>query len=76
MFKLVRRRTLLVPALGKHKQVDLCEFEASLVYKASSRTAMATHRNTVSKRNKMHSYTEKSCVKNLSQKPGRGGARL
>ena len=26
------------PALGRQRQVDLSEFEASLVYKASSRT--------------------------------------
>ena len=29
----------LIPALGRQKQVDLCEFEVSLVYRASSRTA-------------------------------------
>jgi hypothetical protein len=34
----------LIPALGKQRQVDLCEFEASLVYRVSSRTARATHR--------------------------------
>ena len=26
----------LIPALGRQRQVDLCEFEASLVYGASS----------------------------------------
>jgi hypothetical protein len=30
---------------GKQKQVDFCEFEASLVYRASSRTARATKSN-------------------------------
>jgi hypothetical protein len=30
---------LLTPALGRQRQVDLCEFEASLVYRVSSRTA-------------------------------------
>ena len=35
------------------RQVDLCEFTASLVYKESSRTAMAvTQRNPVLKNNK------------------------
>ena len=29
---------LLIPALGRQKQVDLCEFEASLVYRTSSKT--------------------------------------
>ena len=32
--------------------MDLCEFEASLVYRASSRTAMATQRNPVKKKKK------------------------
>ena len=39
----------LIPALGRQRQVDLCEFEASLVYRVSSRTARATQRNPVSK---------------------------
>ena len=40
----------LIPALGRQRQIDLCEFEASLVYKASSRTARAvTTKNPVSK---------------------------
>ena len=29
----------LIPALGRQRQMDLCEFEAGLVYRASSRTA-------------------------------------
>ena len=28
----------LIPALGRERQVDLCEFEASLVYRTSSST--------------------------------------
>jgi hypothetical protein len=39
----------LIPALGREKQEDLCEFEASLVYRASSRIARATQRNPASK---------------------------
>jgi hypothetical protein len=39
----------LVPALLRQRQVDLYEFEASLVYRVSSRTARATQRNPVSK---------------------------
>ena len=31
-------------------QVDLCEFEASLVYRVSSRTVRAMQRNPVSKK--------------------------
>jgi hypothetical protein len=40
----------LIPALGSQRQVDLCEFEfeASLVYTESSRTARAvTKKNPV-----------------------------
>jgi hypothetical protein len=37
----------LMPALRRQKQAD--EFEASLVYKVSSRTARAIQRNLVSK---------------------------
>jgi hypothetical protein len=34
-------------ALGRQKQEDVCEFKASLVYKASYRTARATQKNPV-----------------------------
>ena len=44
-------RTPLIPALGRQRQVD-SEFEASLVYKVSSRTAKAIQRNPVSKNQK------------------------
>jgi hypothetical protein len=36
-------------ALGKQRQANLCEFQTSLVYSASSRTARTTLRNPVSK---------------------------
>ena len=36
----------LIPALGRQRQV-ISEFEASLVYRVSSRTARATQRNPV-----------------------------
>jgi hypothetical protein len=42
----------LIVALRRQRQVDLCEFEASLAYKVSSRMARATERNPVSKQNK------------------------
>jgi hypothetical protein len=35
----------LTTVLVRQRQEDLCEFEASLVYKVSSRTARATQRN-------------------------------
>jgi hypothetical protein len=37
----------LIPALRRQKQMDLCKFEASLVYRVSSRTARATQRDPV-----------------------------
>jgi hypothetical protein len=42
---------LLTPALGRQRQVDLCEFKNSLVYRVSSRTVRATQkkRNSVLK---------------------------
>ena len=42
----------LIPALRRQRQADLCEFEASLVYIASSRTARATLKHPVSKQTK------------------------
>ena len=43
----------LIPALGRQRQVDLSEFEASLVYIASSRTARTVkQRNPVLKNQK------------------------
>ena len=46
----VLRHMPLIPALGEAEQVDLCEFEAILVYKVSSWTASAlTQRNPFSK---------------------------
>jgi hypothetical protein len=40
-------RTPLTPERRRQKQAELCELEASLVYRASSRTARATQRNPV-----------------------------
>jgi hypothetical protein len=40
----------LVPE--RQRQVDLCEFKASLIYRASSRTARVTQRNPVLKNKK------------------------
>ena len=41
--------TPLIPALGRQRQADLCEFKPTLVYEVSSRRARATQRNPVSK---------------------------
>ena len=37
---------------SRDRQMDLCEFKASLVYISSSRTVKATHRNPVLETNK------------------------
>jgi hypothetical protein len=43
----------LIPALRRHRQGDLCEFQVTLVYRESSETASALiQRNPVSKQNK------------------------
>lgn len=39
----------MILPLRRQKRVDLWEFEASLIYKASSRTSKATQRNPISK---------------------------
>ena len=39
----------LIPALGRQRQMDLCEFEDSLVYRASFRQSPRLHRETVSR---------------------------
>jgi hypothetical protein len=42
----------LIPALGRQRQeqTDLCEFKTSLVYRVSSRSARATHKETQSQK--------------------------
>jgi hypothetical protein len=42
----------LLSALGRQRQADLCEFEASLVYRVTSKTARGTQRSNISKQNK------------------------
>jgi hypothetical protein len=50
----------LIPALGRQRQRQaISEFEASLVYKVSSRTARATQRNPVLKNNNKNKQTNK-----------------
>ena len=40
--------TPLIPALGRERQVDLCEFKASLVYKSEFQDRLQSHRETLS----------------------------
>ena len=42
----------LIPVHRRQRQVILCEFEASLIYRVSSRTARAPLRNPISERQK------------------------
>ena len=45
--------TPLIPALGRQRHVDLCEFETNLVYRVSSMTVRAvTQKNPILKNNK------------------------
>ena len=47
------------PALGRQRQADLLSSRPLLIYKASSRTVGATHRNPVSKQNKEQANNKK-----------------
>ena len=53
----------LIPAFRRQRQSDLCEFEASLLYKVSSTTVKGTQRNLVLK-NK-NKQTNKQTNKNV-----------
>jgi flagellar biosynthesis/type III secretory pathway protein FliH len=61
----------VTPALGRQRQVDLYEFEASLVYKVSSRTARVTQRNPVSKNQKKKKEKRKKKGRKEGRKEGR-----
>ena len=43
---------LLIRALGRQRQVDLCKFKATLVYKESSRIPRILHNKTLSQKTK------------------------
>ena len=58
--------TPLILALQRQRQVDLCKFKASLIYRVSSRRARGTQRNPVLKnQNKMK---RKTSTKNNDKK--------
>jgi hypothetical protein len=40
----------IIPVLRRLRQADSCEFKVTLVYKGSSRTARATHRETLTQK--------------------------
>lgn len=49
---------LILALSGRQRQVDLFEFEASLIYRESSRTARALHRGTLSQKIKQKGRCE------------------
>ena len=49
------------------RQVDLCEFKASLVYRANSRTARAAQKNSVSKIKKKKKKKTRGRGKRISE---------
>ena len=49
----------LISALGRQRQVDLCEFEESLVYKVRSGTVKDTQINPISKKQKKEKKRKK-----------------
>jgi hypothetical protein len=61
--------TPLIPALGRERQV-ISEFEASLVYRESSRTARATQRNPVSKKKTKTKHNKTKQNKTKKNKKG------
>jgi hypothetical protein len=56
----------LIPALGRQRQVDF--WEASLVYRVSSRTARAIQRNPVSKKTTTNNKNKTKQKKNRNTK--------
>jgi hypothetical protein len=52
--------TPLIPALWRQRQATLCEFEAGLLYRASSRTARAIQRNPVSRNKNQTNLNKKT----------------
>jgi hypothetical protein len=58
----------LIPALGRQRQEDLCEFKVSLICRVSSNTAKATQINLVLK-NKNRGWRNGSIPEALSSIP-------
>ena len=56
----------LIPALGRQSQADLYEFEASLIYRVSSKTARDTQRNNRTERGGWGEEREKREISGLS----------
>ena len=55
-------RTPLIPALGRQRQADLCEFEASLVYKSKFQDRHSkSYRETLSRKTKKKKRIQCPC---------------
>jgi hypothetical protein len=59
----------VIPALGRQRQADLCELQASLIHRVSSKAARATQRNPVSKTKTKPKQTKDLCL-DLQHSPG------
>jgi hypothetical protein len=68
-------RTPLIPALGRQRQWT-SEFEASLVYKVSSRTARDIQRNPVSKQTNNKNKTNKQTNRKKEKEKERGAGEM
>ena len=61
----------LIPAPERQRQVDLCEFEASLVYKASSRTGRTvTQRSPITREKKKEERKKRKEISNNEHHAG------
>jgi hypothetical protein len=54
--------TSLIPALGRQRQAELCELEASLIYRVISKTARATQRNPSEKPTRKKEKKDSACT--------------
>jgi hypothetical protein len=52
----------LIPAVGNQRQMELCEFEASLVYLVISGTARDTQRSCLNKQTNKQTSSEKGFI--------------
>jgi hypothetical protein len=61
----------LIPALWRQRQAEwISEFEASLVYKVSSRTTRAIQRNPISKNKNKNKKEKRKFLRGREVKPG------
>jgi hypothetical protein len=65
----------LIPVLGRQRQTD-SEFEASLVYRVSSRTARTAQRNSVSKQQQQQASKQTNKQRNKIKMVRHGGRHL